>query len=109
AADFDRPIWKPMNLLQSQPLPIPQPGHHPPALGAEIHRQVTLCFHFEKLTLGRKGAEEPQGSSAAFQPAVSQASTAGMRILRVPGNVNGPADWKSAIQQVGNLRCVKRR
>jgi len=43
--------------------------------------------------------------SAGFQPAVSQASSLpGLRKLPLLWLCRRPADWKSAIQQIGNLR-----
>ena len=46
---------------------------------------------------------------AGFQPAVSRVSNPQtLRRLQSLGTEDGSADWKSAIQQVGNLRHVQR-
>ena len=45
----DRPIAKPVDLLQPDPPAIEQPGDHPTALRPQVHRQVTPFSHLHTL------------------------------------------------------------
>src|SRR5438876_11460886 len=50
-----------------------------------------------KLYGTKRSADFQSGGSQGFQPA-------GVRQVQTSGTVQQPADWKSAIQQIGNLR-----